>query len=77
LDGPAAGGRVRLYEPDWQDEPVDFLSAASAEFDATGVVRTARRCLAAVETADPALFVGVELASADDEARARPLDALG
>ncbi|ANH93530.1 MULTISPECIES: enhanced serine sensitivity protein SseB [unclassified Streptomyces] len=77
LDGPAAGGRVRLYEPDWQDDPVDFLSAASAEFDATGVVRTARRCLAAVETADPVLFVGVELASADDEARARPLDALG
>lgn len=63
LDGPATGGRVRLFEPDWQDDPVDFLSAASAEFAATGVVLTARRCLAAIETADPVMFVGVELSS--------------
>ncbi|MEU6459263.1 enhanced serine sensitivity protein SseB [Streptomyces sp. NPDC047065] len=77
LDGPASGGRVRLYEPDWQDDPVDFLAAASAEFAATGVVRTARRCLAAVETADPTLFVGVELTHWEGDARALPLDALG
>lgn len=77
LDGPASGGRVRLFEPDWQDDPVDFLAAASAEFAATGVVRTARRCLAAVETADPALFVGVELTHWEGEARTLPLDALG
>ena len=32
LDGPATGGRVRLYEPDWQEEPVDFLAAAGGEF---------------------------------------------
>lgn len=44
LDGPSSGGRVRLFEPDWQDDPVDFLAAASAEFAATGVVRSARRC---------------------------------
>ncbi|MCW5252453.1 MULTISPECIES: enhanced serine sensitivity protein SseB [unclassified Streptomyces] len=77
LDGPASGGRVRLFEPDWQDDPVDFLAAASAEFDATGVVRTARRCLAAVETAEPVMFVGVELAHWEGDAATRPLDALG
>ncbi|MER6976815.1 enhanced serine sensitivity protein SseB [Streptomyces carpinensis] len=77
LDGPASGGRVRLFEPDWQDDPVDFLAAASAEFADTGVVLTARRCLAAVETAEPAMFIGVELSQWDGDLRARPLDALG
>ncbi|MGW0993124.1 enhanced serine sensitivity protein SseB [Streptomyces sp. NPDC002520] len=77
LDGPASGGRVRLFEPDWQDDPVDFLSAASAEFAATGVVRTARRCLAAIETADPVMFVGVELSQYEGDIRALPLEALG
>ncbi|MFJ6073060.1 enhanced serine sensitivity protein SseB [Streptomyces sp. NPDC093065] len=77
LDGPASGGRVRLFEPDWQDDPVDFLAAASAEFAATGVVRSARRCLAAVETADPALYVGVELTHWEGDAQALPLEALG
>ncbi|WP_051813124.1 enhanced serine sensitivity protein SseB [Streptomyces sp. NRRL S-340] len=77
LDGPASGGRVRLYEPDWQDDPVDFLSAAGAEFAATGLVRSARRCLAVVETADPVMFVGVELSQWDGDLRSRPLDALG
>ncbi len=52
LDGLVSGGRVRLFEPDWQEEPVDFLAAASAEFAATGVVLSARRCLAAIETTD-------------------------
>ncbi|MFE4050853.1 enhanced serine sensitivity protein SseB [Streptomyces sp. YIM B13518] len=77
LDGPAAGGRVRLFEPDWQDDPLDFLAAASAEFDALGVVTTARRCLAAIETADPVLFVGVELSRWEDDPRTLPLNALG
>ncbi|MFC9286942.1 enhanced serine sensitivity protein SseB [Streptomyces sp. NPDC057052] len=77
LDGPAGGGRVRLYEPDWQDDPVDFLSAATAEFEATGVVLTARRCLAAIETADPVMFVGVELSQWEGDLRALPLEALG
>ncbi|MEU6812264.1 enhanced serine sensitivity protein SseB [Streptomyces sp. NPDC046831] len=77
LDGPVSGGRVRLFEPDWQDDPVDFLAAASAEFAATGVVLTARRCLAAVETADPVMFVGVELSQWEGDLRARPLEALG
>ncbi|CAL9600998.1 enhanced serine sensitivity protein SseB [Streptomyces sp. enrichment culture] len=77
LDGPASGGRVRLFEPDWQEDPMDFLAAASAQFAATGVVRTARRCLAAVETADPVMFVGVELTHWEGDARALPMDALG
>ncbi|MBY8869379.1 MULTISPECIES: enhanced serine sensitivity protein SseB [Streptomyces] len=77
LDGPAGGGRVRLFEPDWQDDPVDFLAAASAEFDQAGVVVSARRCLAAIETADPVMFIGVELAQWEGDLRARPLDALG
>ncbi|MFJ9538603.1 enhanced serine sensitivity protein SseB [Streptomyces sp. NPDC101225] len=76
LDGPATGARVRLYEPDWQDDPVDFLAAASAEFAATGVVVSARRCLAAVETSDPVMFVGVELSHREGDLRALPLQAL-
>jgi hypothetical protein len=77
LDGPASGGRVRLFEPDWQEEPVDFLSAASAEFAGTGVVLTARRCLASIEGDDPVMFVGVELSDWEGPARTLPLDALG
>ncbi|MDO0925625.1 enhanced serine sensitivity protein SseB [Streptomyces sp. TG1A-8] len=77
LDGPGSGGRVRLFEPDWQDDPVDFLSAASAEFAGTGVVLAARRCLAAVETAEPVMFVGVELSQTEGDLRALPLEALG
>ncbi|MEU7019869.1 enhanced serine sensitivity protein SseB [Streptomyces sp. NPDC048717] len=77
LDGPAAGGRVRLFEPDWQDDPVDFLSAASAEFEATGVVATARRALASVEGTEPALFVGVQLVEGTEPDLTVPLDALG
>lgn len=76
LDGPTSGGRVKLYEPDWQDDPVDFLAAASAEFAGTGVVRTARRCLAAIETADPVMFVGVELSQWEGDIRALPMEAL-
>ncbi|MEU9957384.1 enhanced serine sensitivity protein SseB [Streptomyces sp. NPDC050982] len=77
LDGPSSGGRVRLFQPDWQHDPVDFLAAASAEFAATGVVLSARRCLASVEGADPVMFIGVELAHWHDDARTLPLDAVG
>ncbi|RZB16549.1 enhanced serine sensitivity protein SseB [Streptomyces sp. F001] len=77
LDGLTSGGRVRLFEPDWQDDPVDFLAAASAEFEGIGVVLTARRCLAAIETADPVMFVGIELSQWEGDQRAAPLDALG
>ncbi|MFH8755196.1 enhanced serine sensitivity protein SseB [Streptomyces atroolivaceus] len=77
LDGPASGGRVRLYEPDWKEEPVDFLSVVSAEFRETGVVSTARRVLASIEGDSPVLFVGVEFAVWDAAAQSVPLDALG
>ncbi|MFD7707781.1 enhanced serine sensitivity protein SseB [Streptomyces sp. NPDC059785] len=77
LDGPASGGRVRLFEPDWQEDPVDFLTAASEEFAGTGVVLTARRCLASIEGDEPVMFVGVELSDWEGPARTLPLDALG
>ncbi|MEU6079704.1 enhanced serine sensitivity protein SseB [Streptomyces sp. NPDC047108] len=74
--GPS-GGRVRLFEPDWQDEPVDFLGAAAGEFAVTGLVRTARRALASIEGAAPALFVGVELLRCEPQDREAVLHALG
>lgn len=77
LDGPASGGRVRLFEPDWQEEPVDFLAAAAGEFEASGVVVTARRALASVEGEPPALFIGVQVSSWEAPDRNAPMDALG
>jgi len=81
-DGLPSGGRVRLFEPDWQDEPVDFLAAAGLEFSAAGIVLTARRALASVEGDTPALFVGVQVAAEpaamhDGTAREAVLSALG
>ncbi|MFF8844428.1 enhanced serine sensitivity protein SseB [Streptomyces sp. NPDC015127] len=75
--GAASGGRVRLFEPDWQEEPVDFLAAAAGEFEAVGVVLTARRALASVEGDAPTLFVGVQLSSWEGADRDAPMDALG
>ncbi|MFG2989798.1 enhanced serine sensitivity protein SseB [Streptomyces sp. NPDC048257] len=77
LDGPATGGRVRLYEPDWQDDPVDFLAAATEEFRATGVVTAAHRCLASVEGGAPQLFIGVRLVGWEPEMQGAPMEALG
>ncbi|MFD7839325.1 enhanced serine sensitivity protein SseB [Streptomyces sp. NPDC059761] len=77
LDGPATGGRVRLYEPDWQQDPVDFLAAAAEEFRATGVVAAAHRCLASVEGGAPELYIGVRLLGWEPEMRNAPMDALG
>jgi hypothetical protein len=77
LDGPASGGRVRLFEPDWQDEPVDFLAAAAGEFTTTGIVRSARRALAAVESDAPALFIGLQLTRCEPADRDVVLHALG
>lgn len=73
----ASGGRVRLWEPGHEDEPVDFLAAAAAEFAVTPVVLTARRAVAAVEDEPPALFVGVELDAWHEADRAAAMDALG
>jgi hypothetical protein len=72
-----AGARVRLWEPDHEDEPVDFLAAAAGEFAVTPVVLSARRAMAVVEDDPPALFVGVELDRWQEEDRAAALDALG
>lgn len=77
LDGDATGGRVRLFEPDWQEEPTAFLAAAGLQFAAAQVVRTARRTLASVEGAGPALFVGVELDLPDPASRTAAMEALG
>ncbi|MEU7553542.1 enhanced serine sensitivity protein SseB [Streptomyces sp. NPDC044571] len=77
LDGPAGGGRVRLYEPDWQEDPVDFLTAAAEEFRATGLVAAAHRCLASVEGGAPELYIGVRLVGREAEMRNAPLEALG
>ncbi|WP_394430220.1 enhanced serine sensitivity protein SseB [Streptomyces sp. SGAir0957] len=77
LDGPSTGGRVVLSEPDWQDDPVDFLAAVREEFDAAGTVLSAHRCLAVVEDAAPSLFIGVQLTQWEGAARDLPLDALG
>lgn len=68
---------MRLFEPDWQDEPVDFLAAAGIEFAKDSGVRTARRALASVEGDEPALFVGVQLDAPGPEGQARAVDALG
>ncbi|MEU1311400.1 enhanced serine sensitivity protein SseB [Streptomyces cinnamoneus] len=77
LDGEATGGRVRLFEPDWQEDPTAFLAAAGREFAAAGVVRTARRTLASVEGGAPALFICVELDLPDPPSRTAAVDALG
>jgi hypothetical protein len=77
LDGPASGGRVRLFEPDWQEEPIDFLAAAAGEFEETGVVQTARRVLASIEGDAPTLFVGVQMSAWEGRLRTAPMDALG
>ncbi|MFJ3925846.1 enhanced serine sensitivity protein SseB [Streptomyces sp. NPDC090022] len=77
LDGPATGGRVRLFEPDWQEDPVDFLAAAAEEFRASGVVAGAYRCLASVEGGEPELYIGVRMLGWDPDTRNAPLEALG
>ncbi|GHB49737.1 enhanced serine sensitivity protein SseB [Streptomyces xanthochromogenes] len=77
LDGPASGARVRLFEPDWQEEPVDFLAVAAEEFEAIGVVLSARRALASIEGESPTLFIGVEFATWDGAGRGAPMEALG
>ncbi|HEY5835536.1 enhanced serine sensitivity protein SseB [Streptomyces sp.] len=76
-DAPAVGARVRLWEPDHSEEPVDFLAAAAGEFAVTPVVLTARRALASVEEEPPGLFVGVELDRWQEQDRAAAMDALG
>jgi hypothetical protein len=77
IAGVPTGARMRLFQPDWQDEPVDFLAAVSRELGGLWNVRSARRGLASAEGKPPALFVGVELELLDDESRLAVHDALG
>jgi SseB protein C-terminal domain/SseB protein N-terminal domain len=60
LPGVPSGARMRLFEPDWQEDPVDFLAAVAGEFATLTSVLTARRGLASAEGDPPALFIGVE-----------------
>jgi type III secretion system (T3SS) SseB-like protein len=73
----ATGARVRLWEPAPDEEPVDFLAVAAAEYAVTPMVLSARRAMAAVEEDPPALFVGVELDGWQEQDRAAAMDALG
>ena len=68
---------MRLFEPDWKEEPVDFLAAAAGEFETAGVVLTARRALASIEGDAPTLFIGVQVSSWEGADRNAPMDALG
>jgi SseB protein C-terminal domain/SseB protein N-terminal domain len=74
---PLKGGRVRLWEPNPDDEPVDFLAAAAGEFALTPVVLSARRALGSVEGERPTLFIGVELDRWQEEDRTAAMNALG
>lgn len=74
--GPG-GARVRLWEPSPDEEPVDFLAVAAAEYAVTPVVLSARRAMAAVEEDPPALYIGVELDRWQEPDRAAAMDALG
>lgn len=76
-DAPATGARVVLWEPGHEEEPVDFLATAAAEFAVTPVVLTARRALASVEDEPPALYVGVELDRWQEADRAAAMDGIG
>ncbi|GAB3120597.1 enhanced serine sensitivity protein SseB [Streptomyces calidiresistens] len=61
VPGRPSGARMRLFEPDWKEEPVDFLAAAAGELSEIPAVRTARRGLASAEGGPPSLCLGVEL----------------
>jgi hypothetical protein len=75
--GLPSGARMRLFEPDWQQEPVDFLAAAAGELSVLGYVRTARRGLTSAEGGPPALCIGVETDHVSPEVRSEVQQALG
>ncbi|MFE9257216.1 enhanced serine sensitivity protein SseB [Streptomyces sp. NPDC006879] len=77
LDGPATGGRVRLWEPDWKEDPADFLSAVAEEFRTGASVSTARRCLASIEGDTPVLFIGVQISGRESSDADAVMEALG
>ncbi len=75
--GAGGAARVRLWEPEPDEEPVDFLATAAGEFAVTPVVLSARRALGSVEGETPVLYVGVELDAWQEEDRAQAMNALG
>jgi SseB protein C-terminal domain/SseB protein N-terminal domain len=75
--GATGGARVRLWEPELDEEPVDFLACAAGEFAVTPVVLSARRALGSVEGEPPVLYVGVELDRWQEEDRVLAMGALG
>ncbi|MDB1088352.1 enhanced serine sensitivity protein SseB [Streptomyces sp. ACA25] len=77
VPGQPTGARMRLFEPDWQEEPVDFLAAAAGELSGVRNVRAARRGLASAEGAPPALFIGVETDLLEAETSGAVQEALG
>ncbi len=77
VPGRPSGARMRLFEPDWQQEPVDFLGSAAGELAVLGYVRTARRGLTSAEGAPPSLCVGVELDGIGPDTHAELQQALG
>ncbi|MEU0937779.1 enhanced serine sensitivity protein SseB [Embleya sp. NPDC005971] len=72
--GGPRGARVRLYEPD--EEPMEFLIAAAAEFTHAPVILSARRGLGEIESDPPCLFIGVELDRWQEEDRLIAVGAL-
>ncbi len=69
VPGVPSGARMRLFQPNWQDEPVDLLAAVARELAGLWFVRSARRGLASAEGGAPALFVGLELDVLDEDSR--------
>ncbi|MGP4112061.1 enhanced serine sensitivity protein SseB [Streptomyces sp. 4N509B] len=76
VPGVPSGARMRLFQPDWQDEPLDFLATVSGELSGLWFVRSARRGLASAEGGPPSLFVGLELELLDEQCRAAAHEAL-
>ncbi|MEV1009554.1 enhanced serine sensitivity protein SseB C-terminal domain-containing protein [Streptomyces sp. NPDC049881] len=75
--GVPSGARMRLFQPDWQDDPIDFLRAVTGELAVLPAVRSARRGLASAEGGAPSLFVGIELDTLEETQRAVVHEALG
>jgi hypothetical protein len=75
--GQLSGARMRLFEPDWQQEPVEFLAASAGELALLGYVRTARRGLTSTEGGPPALCIGVETDRVSPDVRTEVQQALG
>ncbi|NJQ06216.1 enhanced serine sensitivity protein SseB C-terminal domain-containing protein [Streptomyces lonarensis] len=75
--GRPRGARMRLFEPDWQQEPVGFLGSVAGELAVLGYVRSARRGLTSAEGGAPSLCVGVEVDAIEHRTHGELQQALG